>query len=181
MCGCVYVACMNDGHYIILGQTHLIPALQDSNLQSGFFTTLLRDVVSHHATQQSHINFVVLEMRVVSYSQPFDASSIQLATLLKKPVRHLPLLKKMFELGMTVKEDDVRVAVQILPDDRTDILQLILTNCKLESAFFEAVQKAAHRKSKRKLLACLNKHVPQSLHGDEPKVKLNGRLPIYGC
>jgi len=152
-----------------LGQTHLIPAFQDSNVQSGFCTNLLQELVSHHDTQQSHISFVVLEM---SYSRPFDVSSIQLTKLLKKPVRHLPLLKRMFELGMTVKDEDVMVAVEILPDDRTDILQLILSNFKPEPAFYKAVHKAAHRKGKRQLLTCLNKHAPQSPHGDDPKVKL---------
>ena len=148
----------------------MIPAFQDSNVQSGFCTNLLQELVSHHDTKQSHINFVVLEMRIVSYSQPFDASSIQLMVLLKKNVRDVPLLKRMLELGMTLKGEDVIVAVEILPDDRTEILQLILSNFKFEPAFFKAVQKTALDNNKRQFLSCLKEHIPQPPHGSDTKV-----------
>ena len=151
----------------LLGQTHLFPILQDSHVQSGFCTSLLREIVSRQDSQQRHLQFVVQEMRVMSSNQPFDASCIHLSTLLKKPIRYLPLLKKMFELGMTVRKEDIKVAFEVLPDDQVDILELVLSEFKFESTSFEAVRKAAVESNKNQLLACLNKHMPK-----DPKVML---------
>lgn len=153
---------------LLLGQMHLAPILQDSHVQSGFSTNLLQELVSHQSSKQSHIQFVVQEMHVLSSNQPFDASCIKLSTLLKKPIRYLPLLKRMFDLGMTVREKDIKVAFQILPDDRVDILELILSKFKFESTSFEAVRKPAVESNKKQLLACLNKHMPE-----DPKVLIS--------
>ena len=73
----------------------------------------------------------------------------------------------MFELGMTVREEDIKVAFEALPDDRVDILELVLSKFKFESTSFEAVRKAAVESNKDHLLACLNKHTPK-----DPKVLL---------
>ena len=73
----------------------------------------------------------------------------------------------MFELGMTVREEDIKVAFEVLPDDRVDILELVLSKFKFESTSSEAVRKAAVENSKDQLLACLNKHMPK-----DPKVLL---------
>ena len=184
--GCVWIVIRSTGFcwheywcLSLLGQTYLIPTLQNSHVQSGFSTKLLQELVLHQDTQQCHLQFVIQEMpslvcMLESGAKPFDASSLQLSALLKKRIRHMPLLERMFELGLTVRKEDVQVAFEVLPNDRVDILELMLSKFKFESTSFEAIQKAAVESNKKKLLACLNKHMPE-----DPKVLLSLLLQLY--
>ena len=105
----------------------LLPTLQPGDVQSGFSTKLLRELVPRSEVRQSHLLFVIFHLPPLSLAtRAYNASQISLGLLLEKPVDDDSLLKRLFDLGMRVKEEDVMKAVNLLPESKLKTLQLIL-------------------------------------------------------
>ena len=99
-----------------------------------FSTELLQKLVSKSETKEDHLKFLLFEMPPVFSKPPFNASTIELVKILKMPVTDIGLLKSLFELGMSIKPNDILVAVQTLSESHLNLLDLILSSCKCTKA-----------------------------------------------
>ena len=160
---------VNPSHHAEL--VHLLPVLKDDDIQSGFSTKLLNKLISRPNAKASHMQFLVFDMRVHSTRQPFDASGIELSTLLKMSATDQAFLKRMFQLGMTVKEKDIAVAVEVFSDKDEHIMDVILSKYgdKDPHSLDQPCKEALNAK-KHKLASCFKKHGAKC---DDPKVGTN--------
>ena len=131
--------------------TSMLPDLRDG-VASGFSVQLFNELLSREDTKTKHLKFLVFEIISV-----FNASSIALSQLLRKSIVSKKFLRKMFELGMVANDEDVKVAVETLPDTRLDILELIISKWGKAADGFDHLLSAMERK-KINLAASLIKH-----------------------
>lgn len=112
--------------YLLLADCcQFLPLFTDSELKSGFCVKLLQKLLLKQKTKECHISFVIFHM--CPKKQAFDASEIELATLLKVPVTDRKLLERLFEFRIKVTSGSIQLAVSILPVYSVDILMLIIT------------------------------------------------------
>lgn len=155
---------MMSWYSLSVGLTHLLPILTDNDVQSGFCTRLLQELLSRPETKQNHLQFLVLQMYINSFKPPFDASCVALSEILKRRFTNEKLLVRLFELGMRIKDTDIEIAVEVLPNRNASVktLELILSEYgKLTS--LKSLCEVAKRSGNTRLVSYLAKLAPEVL------------------
>lgn len=111
-----------------LGCTYAVPKFQADEIPA-FSSKLLQEVITRRETNKKHLDFVVHQMPESTCRVPFDTSSIELSDVLKKlkAVISREFVQKMLDMGMRVKTDDIRKAIELLPDESAPLLELIIS------------------------------------------------------
>ena len=143
--------------YLLLAGCHqLLPLFSDSELKSGFCSKLLQKLLLKKETKEPHILFVVFHM--CPQKQVFDASEIELVSLLKVPISDRKLLEKLLMFGVRVKTQSIHKAVELLPVFRVDTLVLILSKCTVTPDILRQSCQKAFSMKKLPFALCLIQH-----------------------
>ena len=130
----------------------LTDLLKDISISSDVCPKLFSELVRKENVKQEYIRFLISR-------QQFDASGIELSTLLHSTVLDRALIERMFELGMTVRESDIQEAVETLYEKDEHIMDVILSKYgnKNPRSLDQPCKEALNAK-KHKLASCLKKH-----------------------
>ena len=126
-------------------------------IHSGFATKLLLELVLSNDTQQKHLTILLFNMTPERFKDGYDASSISVSDLLKrKSVNSTKLFQRLFELGMRATELDITIAVQVMPEHYTNVLNLLLDEClKTRKTTFTSACQEAIKLKKFPFVICL--------------------------
>ena len=112
-----------------LEQTGMIPHLRDDDVSSGLSTKLLRQVVDQSDLTEDLIKYVVFKLPLSHMKKPYDASGINLITILKKTV-NFKLIERLMELGMRLKESHMEKMVPLIPRGEQELFEYFVRIAK---------------------------------------------------
>lgn len=152
------------------GKTHFLPVLTDWDVKSGYCTRLLEELVVKPQVKSSHVQYVILNMRVDSVLQHFNTSNIDPCILLRMSAKDPVLLERMLAMGMRVDDTNVSEVVGLLKDEDEAILDLLLAqgvHGEVDQHILDETCRVARVAGKHRLASCLKEHgaIP-----DDPKV-----------
>ena len=102
-----------------------------------FCKELFQELLFRREARAEHFKLVVNCMPAI------DASQVQFSVLLKKKFTDRNSLERLFEMGMTVKKDNIEAAVKLLPESEIDTLKLLVSKCSSRD-FDQALKEAIH-------------------------------------
>ena len=127
-------------------------------IEPTFGAKVLQDLLERREARQEHLTFLILKLSSGTFrpSGGTAMSQIKLSDLLKRNVTSEKALEKLFKLGLTVKDGNIELAVDILSESNASTFELILSKQKGTSLDLPC-QKAMKAK-KFKFIASLIKY-----------------------
>lgn len=117
--------------------------------------------MSDPATTSEHLEFLLFDQEITSSLQPpFDATQLSPSTLLRRGIFVQRVYERLVDYGMAVSNEDINLAVNVLPGNRLKLFKFLVSRCVAESGSGDqdSLQKAsdsATRLSKRAFLDAL--------------------------
>ena len=115
------------------GHTRLLPTLRDEQIDSGFTSQLLYEVINHQNSKATHINYLLFNIKVDSKRDPklfYNASAISASQVLKKGVTETRVHELLIDYGMKIKSEDMACAIRVLPHSKFRLLELYHFKCE---------------------------------------------------
>lgn len=103
--------------------------MSQEHVKSGFCTNLLLHLLKHENAKSTHVR-ILFEIPIHAKKPHFDGKMVDVSVLIKKKLIDEKSINYLFQCGMKVEENDIKLAVETLPGDFTSVLDALCKHYK---------------------------------------------------